>query len=275
MRKYGGLRKKMPWTFATYLLATLAIAGFPFTSGYYSKDALLIAVGSAPGLSSSLFVFEGLSLSALCTGVGLFTALLTALYMTRSVMLTFFGAYRGHGQVHESPNVMVLPLVVLAALSIGFSLLFESHLLEMLAAWTRSDLVANGHGHPVSHLIENLAKGAALGGILIAVILYGFLAPEWPMRISRAMGGLYQFCLNRWRLDELYDAVVVVPLHSFARAIFSGIDRTLVDGSVNALGMVASASSEAVRVMHTGRISHYALFMVLGVLCSILFWLLM
>jgi NADH-quinone oxidoreductase subunit L len=124
MRKFGGLRKKMPLTFLTYLVSTLAIAGAPFLSGFYSKDAILWTVFSSTGLASEINLFSNISLSEICWGLGLFTAFLTAFYMTRSLMLTFFGKYRGHAEPHESSWIVITPLIILAGLSAIFGLNF-------------------------------------------------------------------------------------------------------------------------------------------------------
>ncbi|MCB0359514.1 MAG: NADH-quinone oxidoreductase subunit L, partial [Bdellovibrionales bacterium] len=273
MRRFGGLWKKMPLTFLAYLVATLAIAGFPGLSGFFSKDAILWTTFHVPeeaGLrANQIVLFGGVTLNRLCWAVGLFTAFLTAFYMTRSLVLTFFGSYRGHHEPHESPWVVTVPLIILAVLSAGFGALYGHHLIEYLAPWTRPDMLVDHEvlaHQPYYHLLEYLSIGAAVGGILLAVALYTWL-PKLPALFASVGAPLYRALSHKWWVDEAYDAAVVRPLRALAGALFRGIDRFLIDDAiVNGSAMFVESNGEAVRRMHTGRTSSYVFAMFVSVL---------
>jgi len=270
MRHFGGLRKKMPITFFTYFCATFAIAGFPFTSGFYSKDAILWTVYSN---SNPLLV----SYSHIFWAIGLFTAFLTAFYMTRSLMLTFFGEYRGHAHPHESPWVVWVPLVLLALPSLFFARFYGGELMEYLEAWTRPDL-KGGHealaSNPTYHLLEMVSGGVAITGMLLAWLFYGPFR-HVPGQLAKKWSFLYQLLLDKYRVDEAYAKFVVRPVAVLANFFFLGIDRVVVDGVVNGTGMFVEANGEMIRLAHTGRISFYALLMFISSVGITIFWLIL
>jgi NADH-quinone oxidoreductase subunit L len=278
MRHFGGLRKKMPLTFLTYFIATFAIAGFPFTSGFYSKDAILWTVYSNQGLPAKLMIFGDVSFAHFLWGVGAFTAFLTAFYMTRSLMLTFFGSYRGHGEPHESPWVVTLPLVVLALLSAFFGFADHGHLLEFLGVWTRPDMLAGHEGlehQPMYETLEHLSMGIAVGGIALAMFLYAVL-PAVISAVAKTFSFVHRALLNKWWIDELYNAVVVRPLSIFAEVLFLIVDRALIDSFlVGGSGVAVEVGQDVVRRVHTGRIGFYALMMLASSMFFIVFWLLL
>ncbi len=277
MRHFGGLRKKMPFTFIAYLVATFAIAGFPFLSGFFSKDAILWSVFSNNALPSQLTIFGTVTLNQLCWGIGLFTAFLTAFYMTRSLVLTFFGEYRGHHEAHESPWVVTVPLIILAALSALFGWVYGETMMGTLVSWTRSDLAV---GHVVLaenhtyHLLEMVSIVVAVSGMALAALLYMKL-PNVISGFASAMSNVHKFLLNKWLVDELYGAIVISPLTKFSKLMFSLVDRILIDGSVNGVAMLIDTNGEIARRLHTGRISLYALLMLFSVLCLLLFWIIL
>lgn len=277
MRHYGGLWKKMPLTFITYLVATFAIAGFPGLSGFYSKDQILWTVFSSSGAPSVLMLF-GVPLNQLCWGVGVLTAFLTAFYMTRSLMMTFFGTYRGHAHPHESPWVVTLPLLVLAALSAGFAAMYGEDLLHYLALWTREDMrvghevLAQNHTY---HALELISIAVALAGMTLAALCYSVL-PAVPRVLSNTFQPLYRALLNKWWVDELYEAIVVRPLGRLAGFSFRGIDRLLIDdGLVNGSAMFVEANGEIVRRVQGGQAPSYAAIMFLCTFFFIVFYLLL
>ncbi len=275
MRHFGGLWKKMPVTFLTYFVATLAIAGFPFLSGFYSKDAILWTVYSNAGSTANVVLF-GQQLSHILWGVGAFTAFLTAFYMTRSLVLTFFGSYRGHAHPHESPWVVTVPLLVLAGLSGVFAYLYGEHLIAYLATWTRGDMLggheAFAHNHEY-HRLEQTSIVIAISGIVLALITYTKLG-NIPKAAAQKLPFLYKALSNKWWVDELYNAVIVKPLAGISDFFFRGIDRGVVDATVNGTGMFVEANGDILSRFHSGRISLYALLMFLGSLFLIIFWLL-
>ncbi len=272
MRHYGGLWKKMPLTFLTYLAATLAIAGFPFTSGFFSKDAILWTVFSNEKL---VLPVEGFPLAEILWALGFSTAFLTAFYMTRSLVLTFFGKYRGHAHPHESPLVVTLPLVLLAIPSICFGYLFGEELLHFLHHWTRPDMTDHAllETNETYALLEHLSMGLAVFGIVSALIVYT-VKPNLVGKLVHGYPKLYRFLLDKWRLDELYALIVVRPLSGAASLLFTLIDRSIIDGLVNGAGIFVEVNSDAVGRIHTGRIGHYALWMFAGNLLLVVLWML-
>lgn len=277
MRHFGGLWKKMPLTFIPYFGATLAIAGFPYTSGFFSKDAILWTVFSNSGLPSTI-TLAGFPLSHICWVLAVVTAFLTAFYMTRSLALTFFGSYRGHHEAHESPAVVWIPLMILVALSIVFGKLWGEHLMHHLSLWTRSDMLLSEEQlvehNPMFHTLEVLSMVVAVSGIVLSLFVY-CLAPAIVARVAQTFSGVHKFLLGKWWFDELYQAIVIGPLGFISRTTFSVLDRSLIDGSVEGLGMVVQANGEVLHQAHGGRIGAYLLAMFAGFLFLLLFWLLL
>jgi NADH-quinone oxidoreductase subunit L len=278
MRHFGGLRKKMPLTFATYFVATLAIAGFPYLAGFYSKDAILWTVYSNEGLPSQLKVFGDVTLSHFLWGCGAFTAFLTAFYMTRSLILTFFGEYRGHAEPHESPWVVTLPLIILAALSAAFGLVDHGQLIHFLGTWTRPDMLAGhealAHNHEYE-LLERLSMAIAVSGIALAFVLYLF-APAVIRSVAQTFSWLHKALLNKWWMDEIYGAIIIKPLSVLAEVLFLVVDRALIDSlMVGGTGIAVDVGQDVLRRVHTGRLSFYALVMFSCSVFFILFWLLL
>jgi NADH-quinone oxidoreductase subunit L len=241
MRRMGGLRKKIPITFAVLSCAWIAIAGVPFTSGWYSKEAILAAAHHhAPWMY--------------WTGVG--TAAVTAFYVSRAMFLTFFGEFRGHGHPHESPPVMWVPLAVLAVLSLAGGALFNiPRFLEPV--------------FPVSHeahdpLLEIVGSAAGLLGIAIAWLLY-VVRPGLADSIADSLGALYRFVYNKYFVDEVYFATVVNPVIAGSRAVlWRGVDAGLIDGAVNGVGTLARTIGGILRRFQSGNIRTYAAWVVLG-----------
>lgn len=243
MREMGGLWKKMPITFATYLLATLAIAGICPLSGYYSKHAIL---ASLEHFDSELLESSIVWILRLAT----LTAFMTAFYMTRSLVMTFFGSYRGHAHPHESPFRMTIPLIVLAALSVvgGFLPLGEyvSGVLPF-------------HSHHAESIIDGLVHSwVGFLGIGLGIVFYLFV-PTIPELIAKLSGPLAALSRGKFFLDEIYSAFIVKPLQGAASFLFQVVDQGIIDGAVNGAGAVTEASGEVLRGVQTGQIRHYAL----------------
>ena len=269
MGRMGGLWKKIPWTFGTFLAGVLAIAGIPFLAGFYSKDEILAA---AFGTHKLLFA------------IALFTAFLTAAYMARLVFLTFFGSFRGSQEtarhVHESPASMLVPLVLLALGSIvaGY-------------AWFPTP-VAKAVGHvripgvvqPVFRMAEPqlstnpwlpfAATAVGLVGFLVAWYLY-LAMPEWRARLARPLAPLLALFRARYFFDRVYDAfvrrVVVAGSEGF---VWQRLDAGLIDGAVNRTGRITAALAERLRPVETGFVRHYALVLLAGAVAviSYLLW---
>ncbi len=281
MRKFGGLWRKMPLTFVTYLISTLAIAGFPFTSGFFSKDAILWTVFNvaedAPAMNHTVVVFGDIPLNLFCWGVGVLTALMTAFYMTRSLMMTFFGKYRGHHEPHESPMVMTIPLMILAALAAGFGFVYGEAFMEYLVGWTRIDMQVGHHAlaehNEVYHTLELFSMGVAILGIVIGVLCYS-VCSGIPKALVKHAKGLHNFLVNKWWVDEFYQAVLIRPLSGFSTFLFKSIDRVLIDGIlVNGSGMFVEAGGDVLRRLQSGRTSSYAFLMFVSLFLLILLYL--
>ena len=255
MGKMGGLRAYLPTTYWTYLIATLAIAGAPFTSGFFSKDSILWQAYSRPHGSTELWF------------VGWLTAGLTAFYMFRQLFLVFHGQCRADDHVkahiHESPAVMTLPLVVLAAGSIFAGWLGAPEYLwgSRWDQWlqpTFGGLHEAAHGSETDEInltLLTLAIGAL--GFVFAYFAYG-RASKLPDRLaSLAGGGPYRLLLHKYYVDELYDFLIVRPFTYCSRWLAQVFDPEVIDGLVNAVAKGARGFSLIWREIQTGNVQHY------------------
>jgi NADH-quinone oxidoreductase subunit L len=238
LRQMGGLFKHMRITALTLFCASLAISGFPFTSGFFSKDAILVAAYErAPWMY----------------WIGVLTAGMTAFYVFRAWFLAFTGEYRGHAHPHESPPVMTGPLMLLALLSLGGGFINVPHWLEPL--------------FPEKAENQSLAwLSAAVGliGIALAYIFY-VAKPSLADSFAKAMGGLYRLVYNKYFVDEVYNATVVQPVVQGSRAVlWKGIDAGLIDGTVNGVGKRSRGIGGILRLLQSGYIRSYAAWVVLG-----------
>jgi NADH-quinone oxidoreductase subunit L len=275
MRKMGGLKSKLPITYWTFLTASLTIAGIPPLAAFFSKDAILGATFAAgPGVYKVLWA------------VGLFTAGLTAFYMFRLVSQTFEGTFRGTPEqahhLHESPATMTLPLVVLAGLAAvagfaGVPAALGGH--DRIGAFLAPILLplahAPGHaGHALSHATEWLLMGAsvalAAGGILIAWQWYARDGGRVPRRIAAAYPAAYALVADKFRVDELYDAVIVRPFALLARLCWKVVDVLIIDGILNAGAFLVELTGDLLRFLQTGNVRNYALSFLLGVVALVL-----
>jgi NADH-quinone oxidoreductase subunit L len=238
LRQMGGLRKHMPIAATTLLCASLAISGFPGTSGFFSKDAILVAAYEhAPWMY----------------WLGVLTAGMTAFYVFRAWILAFMGDYRGHAHPHESPLVMTGPLMILAALSIFGGLINIPHWLEPMFAEK-----AENQG------LAWLSAGVGVVGIALAYLFY-VVRPSLADSFAKSMGGLYRLVFNKYFVDEVYNATVVQPTIGGSRLVlWKGIDAGLIDGMVNGVGARARGVGNVLRLLQSGNIRSYAAWVVLG-----------
>ena len=239
LRKMGGLYKHMKLTAITLLCASFAISGFPFTSGFFSKDAILSAAyGRAPWIY----------------WVGVFTAGLTAFYVFRAWFMAFTGEYRGDKHPHESPLIMAGPLMVLAALALGGGFI-------NIPRWLEPMFPETGGENPV---LVWTSAGVGMVGILLAWVFY-VKAPDLPGKFANALGGLYRLVLNKYEVDEVYDALIVRPLVDGSRTVlWRGMDASVIDGAVNGVGARAKGMGAVMRLAQSGYIRSYAAWVVLG-----------
>ena len=328
MRKMGGLKKYMPWTFGVMTIATLAIAGIPGFAGFFSKDEVLWQAYNSKHGHWALWL------------VGVITALMTSFYMFRLIFMTFFGEYRGaheaehvsstshtspapgqvadkghaghahavpinkhdshtvsdnhghHGEPHESPWIMLAPLVLLAVLSVvggwigipkalGGSNHFHHFLAPVLPVVDENFHATSGSES--SHVAENSSAAAelqeetespeeirkerlltgdstlaAFAGLFLAWFLY-VKRPELPARIATSLGGLYTTVLNKYYVDEIYGAVIIRPIIAFSRSVlWKGIDTGTIDRSIDGAARGSQEVSDGMRTLFSGNIRSYA-----------------
>jgi len=258
MRKMGGLRKFMPWTYATFLIASISIAGIWPLSGFWSKDEIL-----ASALQAQPVLFY----------LAMITVFMTAFYMFRVVFMTFGGSYRGgeegHGKPHESPAVMVMPMVVLAVLAVVSGLWNVTGDFGVLFGHGHTHSFAEGFFGILTHALPWISLILAGLGILLAYAIYSakWLSAE---RIGAMVKPLYNLFLHKYWLDELYEQIIVrLVLIKGLFAGFQALDSYGVDGAVNGLAKGAMATGRAVRRAHSGQLQLYGLFIGIGVIVII------
>jgi NADH-quinone oxidoreductase subunit L len=246
LRQMGGLAKKIPITCAVLFCASVAIAGVPFTSGHYSKDAILeSAFQYAP------WIFW----------VGVVTAGMTAFYVFRAFFMAFFGKYRGHHHPHESPFVMWGPLAILAALSLGGGFINIPKYLEPLFPLSEGALPGYVSFAPMA---------AGLAGIALAYVLY-VLAPALPDSIANTFRPVHTLLYNKYFIDEAYDSAVVNPTIDGSRSLlWRTIDAGAIDGAVNGVGKTARGMGGILRHMQSGYIRSYAGWVAVGAILVVI-----
>jgi len=257
MRKMGGLRRKMPVTFWTMLLAGGALAALPPLAGFWSKDAIL----------ATAFVNGQMALWA----VGIVTAVLTAFYVTRAMWMTFYGEPRDHhlyDHAHESPAVMTLPLIALAVGTVVLGILVgfppeQGFIDTFLGPVFEGE---GGHVPEVATLVTLAVVSVAAGllGILAGLSMYVRHRPD-PAAVSRATGPFYRLLVNKYFVDELYDRRIVEALRAAFGAMWA-FDIHVIDGLANRIGWVAALGGGALRRAQTGIVGNYALTIVAGLL---------
>jgi NADH-quinone oxidoreductase subunit L len=277
MRQMGGLRKRIPWTYGTMLVAALAIAGTPGFSGFFSKDEILEATRSGPHSQPVLYA------------LGLLTAGLTSFYIFRLVFLTFHGEPRyedGHVHPHESPRAMLVPLVVLAILSLaggwwaapglwGGVNHFDRFLGPVFGGVTIASAAEAGSG-PSALLRALLGAPVIVGliGFLLAWWLY-IRRPEFPARLAESFRVVYQLLSGKYFVDELYAATIVRPLLWLSRnLLWHAVDEGVIDGGVNGVARGAGEFGDGLRHLNSGNTRTYATWIVMGavVLTTLLIW---
>jgi NADH-quinone oxidoreductase subunit L len=272
IRLMGGLMRKLPVTYIAMLFGALALAGIPPFSGYYSKDAILAAAFAAHTPAGTFGWIAGV-----------LTAGLTAFYISRLFLLTFHGKSRAPAEVadhiHESPWVMLGPLVVLAIGALGTGMAFRNAFIgnQFSTFWGASiATLPNGvmqqlDSTPAWAAIAPLA--AALIGIATAATFY-ILKPGLPAALAARLPALYQFLLHKWYFDELYDKTLIRPALRIAKFAWHVGDEKLIDGIPSGLAtLTADASTQTVK-LQTGSIALYAFIMLIGLLTflSLFLW---
>src|SRR5262245_56899620 len=262
IRKMGGLRYYMPWTYRTFIVGTVAIAGIPPLAGFFSKDADLWGAWNYPHYGKLLWL------------VGVIAAMFTSFYMFRLLILTFHGSprYTEHDvhHVHESPRSMLIPLGVLAVFSIfaGFvgvpRILGGSNYIEHYLSPEGTEASESLGTSSTEALVMAASTAAALGGLLAAYLFY-VARPELPERLARKAQAMYSILCNKYYVDELYDAVIVWPIVRTSREfLWKFVDVFTIDGIVNGIGTLVRGSASGLRQMQTGYVRTYAGWILLG-----------
>ena len=259
MRKMGGLREHMPWTFRTFFVGTIAIAGIPGFAGFFSKD-LILASAFAEGHIVLWFI-------------GVLAAGMTAFYMFRLLFLTFYGTCRADEEtrhhLHESPPSMTVPLVILAFLSIvGGYISLPMHLLwgDQLGDFLAPVLAGHGSHHmsiPLELALMATSVSVAAVGISLAYFFY-VARPEIPGQLAQQAAALYRLIQNKYYVDELYDATVVKPIVAGSRLLWRWFDVAVVDGAVNGAAAFVAGNARLWRRLQTGNVQHYAASLLVG-----------
>jgi NADH-quinone oxidoreductase subunit L len=280
IRRMGGLAGKIRWTWLTMLAATLAIAGAPGFSGFFSKDAILLATLGGEHAGPWLYAF------------GLLTALLTSFYMFRVIFLTFHGKARfdeKHVHVHESPKSMLVPLAILAVLSLAggwmaapsfwggpdhFARFLEPVFRHAGASEAASGAATEAAGRTLELQLAGVAVFTALIGFFVAWWFY-IRRPEKPKRLAESLRGVYTTLLNKYYVDELYAAVIVRPLVWISTTVlWQRVDDGGIDGAVNGVADGATALGDRLRRVQSGNTRSYAVWVVIGALLVlfVIFW---
>ncbi len=306
MRRMGGLRTRIPVTFWVMTVATFTIAGFPPLSGFFSKDEIL---------------WRAYLNNPILWLVGVITALLTSFYMFRLWFMTFFGDLRlgevdigeeahkaqapaqpqhsaaahgheddhGHGGVHESPWIMLAPLVILAILSIvggwvgipealGGSSHFEHFLAPALVTpetLSTGEAVQQAAESSTELVFAGISVAAALTGFLFAWLLY-YKRPELPDRITARIHGIYTMVAHKYYVDEGYSLLLIKPLLALSKYVFwRGVDQQIIDGTVNGAASASRSIGNGLRQMQSGNIRSYAAWVAAGgvaVIAYMIWW---
>jgi NADH-quinone oxidoreductase subunit L len=260
MRKMGGLRKYLPWTYPTFLIGAIAISGVPFLSGFFSKDAIL----SQAYAQGQYFIWA----------LGLAGAILTAFYMFRLIFLTFHGAERLNPEakhhLHESPKVMTIPLAILAFFSV-------------IAGYIGLPVVLGNKANLFKNFLEPVIKPASEGhlsmsmewtlilisvvvallGIYIAYVFY-LKKPAIPHDIVRRFPSIYKLLYNKYYVDEIYNAVIVNPLVKGSEIVYDHFDLAVIDGAINGSASATGFFGRILSTLQTGFVKDYALVFLLG-----------
>jgi NADH-quinone oxidoreductase subunit L len=288
LRRMGGLRRALPVTYWTFLVGALAIAGVPGLAGFFSKDEVLVRTFASG--HTLLWI------------LGIATALMTAVYMFRLVFKAFHGEraagvhhahgeeHGHHGQLHDAPAAMALALIVLAVGSVLAGYVGVPHALggtNWIVTWLEPSFgppahatglawSAANHGEvnpDLEHLLTGVSTIVALAGIGIAAFLY-LKRPQVAESLRLRFPGLYRLLLNKYYVDEVYEAGVVQPIRIVSeQGLWRGVDERVIDGAVNGFGWLVTHLSELVRRVQTGSVLSYAASVLVGVILIVGYYL--
>lgn len=269
MRNMGGLKKKLPVTFLTMMIGTIAIAGLPPFSGFFSKDEILA------------HVYEH---NQLFWVLGVIGAVFTSFYMFRMMFLTFNGRFRGttaqENHLHESPSSMTIPLIVLAVLSavggfIGIPEVFggghwlQGFLFPVFAA-SAGKMPQLSLDHSTEFILMAVSVAGALGALLFAYQLY-VKKGDVPSEDRVERGTLSRLSYNKYYIDEIYAALITKPMDSLSVYFYKIVDNKVIDGVVNGFGKGAVGASKNFRLLQSGMVGFYIFMMVFGIIALLVY----
>lgn len=270
MRNMGGLKAKLPITFFTMLMGTIAISGLPPFSGFFSKDEILAKVYEH---NPTLWV------------IGVIGAMLTAFYMFRMLFLTFWGSFRGTKEqekhLHESPKSMTIPLVVLAIFSVFGGLIGVPEVLgghHWLAQFLSPVLVytkavseeAVSLDHATEYVLMGVSIGAALLAISIAYVTY-VSRKVLPISDAENRSILSKLSYHKFYIDEVYETLIVRPLDVLSTFFYKVIDKLGIDSLVNGAGTTTKEASKTLRLIQSGNVGFYIFMMVAGIVALLIY----
>jgi len=271
IRKMGGLKKYLPITYFTFLIASLSISGIPPFAGFFSKDEILAMAFASPVGAGKFAWF-----------VGTVVAGMTAFYSFRLLFLTFHGEFRGTEEqrkhLHESPLTMTIPLTLLAIGALAAGWVGVPEVLGGENGWAH--FLSRVVGHPEVHLshytewtLMIISVAAGLTGIYVAYVMY-MVRPEIPVQLAQKYPKLYDILFNKYYVDEFYSATIVQPTINCGRKILRGItDGMIIEGVVNGVPSLIGKFSKVLSRFQTGRVQQYGSVMALG--AFILLWIFM
>ncbi|MFN8206109.1 MAG: NADH-quinone oxidoreductase subunit L [Bacteroidales bacterium] len=267
LRNMGGLRKKLPFTFITFLIATITISGIPPFAGFFSKDEILMHA-----FESNKLIWLG----------GLLGSMLTAFYMFRLLYLAFYGSFRGSAEgashIHESPAVMTIPLIILAALSVLGGLigvpevLGGSHALNHFLAGAFQSSITKADA--ISHSTEILLMGIAVSGALLMIFLAWFVYvknKKLPVAEEGKLSFFPRLLANKYYVDELYNLLFIRSSSWLSGFLHAVLETKIIDGTVNFTGNSVVWMSGQFRKLQHGTTGFYLVFMVLGIIGMLIF----
>ena len=245
----------MPWTYATFLIASLSIAGIWPLAGFWSKDEIL-----ASALANNTLLFY----------LAMITVFMTSFYMFRVVFMTFGGKYRGSVKPHESPPVMVVPMVILAILAVVSGWFNATGGFSHLLGHGESHSFTEGFFGILAHPLPWISLMMAGGGILLAYAIY---SAKWlsAKRIKWIFRSLYVLFSKKYWMDELYEDLIGQSILS--DGLFAGmklLDSKVIDGTVDGAARTVAVTGKAVRRIQSGQLQLYGLFIILGVLAIVI-----
>ena len=265
MRKMGGLYKMIPVTWIMMVIGTLALTGFPFTAGYFSKDAIIEAAFAGHN-AAHMFAFT-LTVTA---------ALFTSFYSWRLIFMTFHGQSRASNEVlshvHESPLVMLVPLVILAVGALGAGLVFAPLFIGGAHEAFWLEAIFRGPENHIMHAFHDVPAWVPYAPTLMMIVgfatawLFYIARPDIPKQLAKTHEPIYKFLLNKWYFDELYHFLFVRPAFWLGRVFWKQGDGRIIDGlgPDGIAARVQDITRQVVR-LQTGYLYHYAFAMLLGV----------